>query len=211
MTEEQCAVIRDAISSITQSADTLRACHTSFENRDDWGNDHEAKADYDADVALVARLNDLLFASIADTAGAIDKKAIAWDAHQTCARIPGATHYNAAEIAIDAVLKSIAAPPAPSRDAAGVMSREDWKALYDIAYDHDSFERFMRAAEANIAEAVENAAGASESLPENIDWTRVMALAEKHGDGWSEAKGWSFHCDDDLFNFAGELAKESGK
>ncbi|MDR5765002.1 Lar family restriction alleviation protein [Caballeronia sp. LZ028] len=60
------------------------------------------------------------------------------------------------------------------------------------------------------APSVADAAGASESLPDNIDWTRVMALAEKHGDGWSEAKGWSFHCDDDLFNFAGELAKESG-
>lgn len=58
------------------------------------------------------------------------------------------------------------------------------------------------------APSVADAAGASETLPENIDWTRVMALAEKHGDGWSEAKGWSFHCDDDLFNFVGELAKE---
>jgi hypothetical protein len=46
--------------------------------------------------------------SVADAAGAIDKKAIAWDAHITCSRIPGATHYNAAEIAIDAVLNAIA-------------------------------------------------------------------------------------------------------
>ncbi|WP_250481857.1 hypothetical protein [Caballeronia sp. NCTM5] len=47
--------------------------------------------------------------SVADAAGAsIDKRAIAWDAHNTCARIPGATHYNAAEIAIDAVLQAIA-------------------------------------------------------------------------------------------------------
>jgi len=60
------------------------------------------------------------------------------------------------------------------------------------------------------APSVADAAGASEHPPENINWTRVMALAEKHGDGWSDEKGWSFHCDDDLFNFAGELAKESG-
>ncbi|SAK65875.1 hypothetical protein AWB80_03113 [Caballeronia pedi] len=70
MTEERRAVIRDAISNITQSAESLRACHTSFDSRDDWGDDHEAKADYDAEVALVARLNALLSASIADTAGA---------------------------------------------------------------------------------------------------------------------------------------------
>jgi hypothetical protein len=62
MTEEQRAVIRDAISSITASADSLRACHTSFDNRDDWGDDHEAKADYDADIALIAKLGALLSA-----------------------------------------------------------------------------------------------------------------------------------------------------
>ncbi|SAK53154.1 hypothetical protein AWB78_01298 [Caballeronia calidae] len=68
--------------------------------------------------------------------------------------------------------------------------------------------------EPNRWQKAQMAFGGGESaahLPDNIDWTRVMALAEEHGDGWSEEKGWSFHCDDDLFNFAGELAKESGK
>ncbi|KDR25476.1 hypothetical protein [Caballeronia zhejiangensis] len=91
----------------------------------------------------------------------------------------------------------------------------------------EAIDRLSDAVLAAGAPSVADAAGASEptrwqkaqalfgggfaaDLPENIDWTRVMALAEKHGDGWSEAKGWSFHCDDDLFNFAGELAKESG-
>ncbi|WP_250467674.1 hypothetical protein [Caballeronia sp. GAFFF2] len=32
-----------------------------------------------------------------------------------------------------------------------VMSREDWKELYNIAYDHDSFERFMETAKFNLA------------------------------------------------------------
>ncbi|AQG98307.1 hypothetical protein A9R05_05330 [Burkholderia sp. KK1] len=32
-----------------------------------------------------------------------------------------------------------------------VMSREDWKELYNIAYDHDSFERFIETAKLNLA------------------------------------------------------------
>lgn len=49
-----------------------------------------------------------------------------------------------------AVLRGDAA--SPSINATRAMSREDWKELYDMAYDRDSFERFMRAAEANISE-----------------------------------------------------------
>ncbi|GJH15013.1 hypothetical protein CBA19CS22_00745 [Caballeronia novacaledonica] len=111
MTEEQRAVIRDANSSISASADTLRACHTCFENRDDWGNDHEAKADYDADVALVARLNDLLSASIADTAGAKpDRWADKTIACYECRLTYGESHM-LSDIFSGRV--AVAAPPAP--------------------------------------------------------------------------------------------------
>ncbi|WP_175980017.1 hypothetical protein [Caballeronia zhejiangensis] len=89
---------------------------------------------------------------------------------------------------IDAI-EDFAPVPAPSvADAAGASEPTRWQK----------------------AQAAFGGGGSAAHLPENIDWTRVMALAEKHGDGWSNEKGWSFHCDDDLFNFAGELAKESG-
>jgi hypothetical protein len=60
MTDEQCSIISDAIRSISLAAEELRASHTSFTDSNDWGDDIEAQADYDADMALIARLNTLI-------------------------------------------------------------------------------------------------------------------------------------------------------
>lgn len=111
------------------------------------------------------------------------------------------------------MLARSAAPPAPSvADKRTLSDEQIAKAWFGDEYGpgHTRAPGYVYTfLEALDAPSVADAAGVS--LPENIDWTRVMTLAEKHGDGWSNEKGWSFHCDDDLFNFAGELAKESGK
>lgn len=93
----------------------------------------------------------------------------------------------------------LAAPPAPSVADDPTVPLET--VISEFEAKHGPIPKVSASSGAYAAGAI---------LPENVDWARVMTLAEKHGDGWSEAKGWSFHCDDDLFNFAGELAKESG-
>ncbi|KVF09628.1 hypothetical protein WJ05_17540 [Burkholderia vietnamiensis] len=56
-TDEARATIMDACQSISRSADALKDCHTVD---GDWGDDLDAKAFYDAELQLLARLTALL-------------------------------------------------------------------------------------------------------------------------------------------------------
>jgi len=166
MTDEQCAIIFDAIRSISLAAEELRASHTSFNDSNDWGDDVEAKADYDADTQLIARLNALIedsapSASIADTAGA---KAVAVD----CA-VCGGTGDVSGEYPGEACHTCggsgkvpIAAPPAPPvADAAGALPPGDtvYQAPYaGHAFRYHSDDQIVEYANARVAELRERIA-----------------------------------------------------
>ncbi|WP_153259977.1 hypothetical protein, partial [Burkholderia multivorans] len=57
LTAEARATIMDACASISRSADELKDCHTVD---GDWGDDVDAKAFYEAELRLLARLTALL-------------------------------------------------------------------------------------------------------------------------------------------------------
>ncbi|HDR9337679.1 hypothetical protein [Burkholderia multivorans] len=57
LTAEARATIMDACQSISRSADALKECHTVD---GDWGDDIEAKAQYEAELRLLDRLTNLL-------------------------------------------------------------------------------------------------------------------------------------------------------
>ncbi|WP_250501934.1 hypothetical protein [Caballeronia sp. AZ7_KS35] len=179
--------------------------------------------DYINEADAIAFARALLSASIADTAGA--KPVAQWQTKLREPILPECdTWINVSEEGARKAIEKwshvyevralvLAAPPAPSSDTAGAKAcvaqeKCSWPACRRECVIDSRGQ--VKPDAAPPAPSVADAAGASEALPENIDWTRVMALAEKHGDGWSDEKGWSFRCDDDLFNFAGELAKESG-
>ncbi|MBU9563065.1 hypothetical protein KTE54_20505 [Burkholderia multivorans] len=59
LTKSERATIMDACQSISRSADALKDCHTVD---GDWGDELDAKAFYDAELNLLARLTALLTA-----------------------------------------------------------------------------------------------------------------------------------------------------
>ncbi|MCA8251533.1 hypothetical protein LGN12_30795, partial [Burkholderia multivorans] len=74
LTKSERATIMDACQSISRSADALKDCHTVD---GDWGDELDAKAFYDAELNLLARLTALLTAPQppAQAAKRVDAKA----------------------------------------------------------------------------------------------------------------------------------------
>ncbi|AWD90816.1 hypothetical protein HOT12_gp34 [Burkholderia phage vB_BmuP_KL4] len=79
LTAAERATIMDACQSISRSADALKDCHTVD---GDWGDDVDAKAFYDAELNLLARLTALLATQQPEPRAEVtDSARLDWIAH----------------------------------------------------------------------------------------------------------------------------------
>ncbi|MEN7527648.1 MULTISPECIES: hypothetical protein [unclassified Cupriavidus] len=81
------------------------------------------------------------------------RKQIAWDAHNTMTRIPGASIYNDAEMTVPATLEAIAAPAAPAPKLTPEQAYAAWSSIapYGTGLEPETIVAFAEAVCAMIA------------------------------------------------------------